>query len=185
MAQIKIGDFVTCYTKGYWQVIDIKPRVAAEDYSSDHARWKKGDTLGQFIIMKKCFTPKMKPKIDFVYEDSYWVKPVSEDILVQIKKYFEENPDYKEKFDNAEVKLRPTLLNFWLDLPEEKEMFLRETLRKLPERYTTEEFWRVAKAYKKYISKPPTKYLLNIFTLPWDLDKKADFICFDWELKKL
>ena len=43
----------------------------------------------------------------------------------------------------------------------------------------------VAKAYKKHISKPPTKYLLNVFTQPWDLDKKANLICFGWELNRL
>ena len=35
MSQIKIGDFVTGYGSGYWQLIDIKPHIATEDYDSD------------------------------------------------------------------------------------------------------------------------------------------------------
>lgn len=184
MNPIKIGDYVTGYGSGYWQVIDIKPNIATEDWSSEHAQRKKGQIIGQLVILKKCFTSKMKPKIDFSYEDSYWVKPVSDDILIEIEKYFEEHPEYKQKFDTAEIKLRPTMVNFWLNLPEEKEENFREALRKLPDRYTIDKFWNVAKAYKKYISKPPTKYLLNLFTYPWNLDEKANLICFDWELKK-
>ena len=48
----------------------------------------------------------MKPRIDFTYEDSRWLKPVSDDVLVEIEKYFDEHPDYKQKFDTAVVKLR-------------------------------------------------------------------------------
>ena len=34
---------------------------------------------------------------------------------------FEEHPDYKRKFDTAEIKLPLTITNCWIDLPEEKE----------------------------------------------------------------
>ena len=30
---IKIGDWVTQYSAGYWQVLDIVPKYADEDYS--------------------------------------------------------------------------------------------------------------------------------------------------------
>lgn len=39
---MKIGDFVTGYGSGYWQLIDIKPHIATEDYDSDDIHWKKG-----------------------------------------------------------------------------------------------------------------------------------------------
>jgi len=185
MNQIKIGDFVTGYRSGYWQLIDIKPRIATDDYASEHAQWKKGQVIGQLVILKKCFTDKMKPRIDFTHEDSSWLKPVSDDILIEIEKYFEEHPDYKQKFDTAEIKLRPDITNCWLDLPEEKEDVFRATLRNLPARYTMDEFWKVAKNYKKYVSKPPTKYLLNLLSYPWDIDKKANLIYFEWELTKI
>lgn len=185
MAQVKIGDFVTGYYSGYWQLIDIKPKIATEDYKSEHAQWKKGQVIGQLAILKKCFTDKMKPRIDFSYEDSQWLKPVSDDILIEIEKYFEEHPDYKQKFDTSVVKLRPSVTNCWIDLPEEKEEDFRSALKKLPDQYTMDEFWKVAKRYKKYVSKPPVRYLLNLSTYPWNLDKKANVIYFDWELVKL
>ena len=184
MSEIKIGDYVTVYYSGYWQLIDIKPHIATDDYSSEHAQWKKGQIIGQLVVLKKCFTDKMKPRIDFTYEDSRWMKPVSDNILVEIEKYFEEHPDYKQKFDNAVVKLSPDIRNCWMDLPEEKEEDFRSTLKKLPDQYTIDEFWKVAKRYKKYVSKPPARYLLNLSTYPWNIDKKANEIYFDWELIK-
>ena len=164
MSQIKIGDFVTGYGSGYWQLIDIKPHIATDDYDSEVAHWKKGQVIGQLAVLKKCFTAKMKPRIDFSCEDSCWLKPVPDNILIEIEKYFEAHPDYKHKFDTAEIKLPRTITNCWIDLPEEKEEDFRAVLQKLPAQYTMEQFWEAAKDYKKYVSNPPTKYLLNLFT---------------------
>ena len=181
---MKIGDFVTGYGSGYWQLIDMKPKIADEDYVSETIRWKKGQVIGQWAILKKCFTNKMKPRIDFSYEDLTWVKPVTNDILVEIKKYFEEHPEFKQKFETTVVKLQPMITNCWFDLPEEKEAEFRTALKNLPPHYTMNEFWKVAKDYKKYLSNPPSKYLLNLSTHPWDMDKKANLIYFEWDLIK-
>ena len=181
---MKIGDFVTGYGSGYWQLIDIKPKIADEDYVSETIRWKKGQVIGRWAILKKCFTNKMKPRIDFSYEDSTWVKPVNNDILMEIQRYFEEHPEFKQKFETTVIKLQPMITNCWFDLPEEKEAEFRTTLEKLPTQYTMDEFWKVAKDYKKYLSNPPSEYLLNLFTLPWDMDKKANLIYSNWELIK-
>ena len=185
MSQIKIGDFVTGCGSGYWQLIDIKPHIATEDYSSEEICWKKGQIIGQWAVLKKCFTAKMKPRIDFSCEDSRWLIPVSDDVLVEIEKYFEEHPDYRRKFDTSEIKLPLTITNCWIDLPEEKEDEFRTALEKLPAQYTMDEFWKVAKHYKKYISKPPARYLLNLsMTHPWDIDKNANMLYSEWELIK-
>ena len=185
MSQIKIGDFVTGYYSGYWQRIDIKPHIAPEDYNSGDIHQKKGQIIGQWAVLKKCFTAKMKPRIDFSCEDFCWLKPVSDDVLVEIEKYFEEHPDYRRKFDTAEIKLPLTIANYWIDLPEEKEDEFRAVLEKLPAQYTMEEFWEVAKHYKKYISKPPARYLLSLsMTHPWDMDKNANLVYSGWKLTK-
>ena len=184
MSQVKIGDYVTGYGSGYWQLIDIKPKIATEDYVGEGIRWKKGQIIGQWAILKKCFTDKMKPRIDFSYEDIAWVKPVSDDIRKEIEKCFQDNSKHKQKFDGAEIKLQPMITNCWLDLSEEQEPEFRATLQKLPAQYTMDEFWKVAKDYKKYVSNPPTKYLLNLLTYPWDMDKKANLVYSDWELTK-
>ena len=129
MSQIKIGDFVTGYGSGYWQLIDIKPHIATDDYNSEDVHWKKGQVIGQWAVLKKCFTTKMKPRIDFSYEDSRWINPVSHDTLLEIEKYFGEHPDYKQKFDTAEVKLPLSVTNIWIDLPKEKEDEFKTTLK--------------------------------------------------------
>ena len=184
MAQVKIGDYVTGYGSGYWQLIDIKPKIATEDYVCEDVRWKKGQVIGQWAILKKCFTDKMKPRIDFSYEDIAWVKPVTNDIRNEIEKCFQDNPKHKQKFDKAEIKLLPMITNCWLDLPEEKESDFRTALQSLPPRYSMDEFWKIAKNYRQFASKPPTKYLLNLYTYPWDIDKKANLIYSNWELIK-
>ncbi len=183
---INIGDFVTQYSAGYWQVIDIKVKIASDDYTSSDGRikWRKGDNIGWWVLMKKAFTPKMKPRIDFECVDSAWVRPVSAEVLCEIEKFFEENPDYKVKFDNAPPKFRPTVTNCWLDLPSEDEEKFREMMSSLPAEFTMDEFWRIFKKYKKYISKPHTRYLLNFLTHDWMLDKKCNRIYFACELVK-
>ena len=82
---IAIGTFVTSCEAGYWQLMDIKPKIADEDYAGSVAQWKKGDVIGQWAILKKAFTPKMKPKIDFSYVDASWIRPVSPDALRAIQ----------------------------------------------------------------------------------------------------
>lgn len=184
LGNISIGDFVTAYGTGYWQLIEIKPKIAFDDYDSQSVQWKKGDNLGYWVILKKAFTDKMKPRISFSYEDSAWLKPVSKEKLLEIENYFAEHPEYKKKFDHAEIKLLPSITNVWMDLPEEKESELREILAKLPSQYTMSELWEVAHEYKIYISKPPAKYLLNLSAFPWDMNSSFDLLYSEWNLKK-
>lgn len=42
------GDFVTSCDAGDWQLVDIKPKIATEDYNGENDKWKKGDLLGQW-----------------------------------------------------------------------------------------------------------------------------------------
>ena len=39
LTTIKIGDWVTQYSAGYWRVVDIFPKYADEDYSYDGQSW--------------------------------------------------------------------------------------------------------------------------------------------------
>lgn len=179
---IKIGDFVTCYCKGYWQLVDLKPKIAEEDYFGENISYKKGDLIGEWAILKKAFTPKMKPRIDFEYEDASWMRPVSKEVLAEINQYFAENPSYKEKFDNAKIKLRPTVTNCWISIPPDKEEDFVEFLKSLPARFTKEEFYKLAKPYAPYIGIPPSSHLLNLLAYPWDLTEQADLIYHGFEL---
>ncbi len=182
---IEIGAFVTSCEAGYWQLLDIKPKIADEDYSSDIVKWKKGDVIGQWVILKKAFTPKMKPRIDFSYVDASWIKPVSLETLKEIHDYFSQNPDYKDKYENAEIKLQPTITNCWINLSESEANELRMLGDKLPDRFTMDDFWEKAKNFKKYISSPPTSHLINFTTYPWNMDEKFNLIYNGYEIKKL
>jgi len=181
---MKTGDFVSSYSAGYWQIVDIKPQIADSDFNDDNSMWKKGDVIGQWVILKKCFTSKMKPRIDFEYVDSVWVSPLPKEVVADINRFFLEHPDYKEKFENAPIKIQPTITNCWLDLPTEKEEEFKELLLKMPQEFTIDDFWKRAKKYKKFISDPPSRYLLNFMCYPWSLDRKANIIYHRAELIK-
>ncbi len=185
MESLKQGDFVTGYGSGYWQLLDIKPKIAIDDYISENISWKKGDLIGQWAILKKCFTAKMRPRIEFSYEDFTWLKPVSSDILTEIETYFAEHPEYKQKFDNAQMKPLPMVTNCWINLSEKEEEELKNLLDRLPYQFTMDEFWEKAKKFKNGISKPPTSHLINFMAYPWDVDKKANLLYYGIELNKL
>ncbi len=182
---IKIGDFVTSCEAGYWQLIDVKPKIATEDYSGPSASWKKGEVIGKWAILKKAFTPKMKPKIDFSYVDSTWVRPVSAEISAEISKYFGENPDYKAKFESAVPTFRPMITNCWLDLPEECEADFVRLMDKLPKQFTMDDFWKIFRKYKSCVSKPPVKFLLNLLANPFDVDRKGNVLFCGAKLEKM
>ncbi len=182
---IKPGDFVTTCSAGYWQLLELKPKFATEDHRGETTQWKKGDLLGQWAIVKKAFTPKMKPKIEFEYVDAAWLRPVSGEVLATIHQYFRENPTYKTKYDGTEVKLKPAITNCWLNLPPEREEAFRQAMDDLPARYTPDMFWKVCKPFKKYIVPGPGNFLLNFFAYPWDMDKKFNLIYSGCDLQKL
>lgn len=182
---IRVGDFVTCCFSGYWQLIGIKPRFATEDRNDEYGKYKKGDMIGQFAILKKAFTPKMKMRIEFEYCEASYIRAVSDDVLKSINDFFTENPEFKNKFDNAKGDLRPMLTNCWFNLPLEKELDFQNLIDSLPAFYTLDEFWKIAKKYKKYAkSTPPSQYVINFSTYPWNMNKKFDFVYFKAELIK-
>ena len=63
MQMFQIGDWVTQYSVGYWQVVDIKAKYAEEDSGYGKQFWKKGEQIGKWVFLKKAFTPKMKIQI--------------------------------------------------------------------------------------------------------------------------
>ena len=163
-------------------MIDIKPKIADEDYYGNTAKWKKGDVIGQWAILKKAFTPKMKPRIDFSYVDASWLAPVSSEVLTKIQDYFSENPDYRCKFENAPIKLRPIITNCWINLTESEVTELQVIIDKLPSQFTMVDFWKKAKKFKKNIASPSTSHLVNFISFPWNMDSKANLIYFGCEI---
>ncbi len=129
----------------------------------------------------------MKPRIDFECCDSAWVKAVGDDVLAAIRKAFDDDPKYKERFDSAPLKLPPSIVNCWLYLPEEEEAAFRVAMATLPERYTTEEFWSHLADYESCIARRGERrnYLLNFIMQPWELTEDYAYIYTGCDLLKL
>ena len=183
---IKIGDWVTQYSAGYWKVVSIFPKYADEDYNYDGKSWKKGDRLGDWIILKKGFTPKMKPSNACEFVDAQWCKPVSIEISKAIETVFEENPKAKEKFEKAPNMPKPSIASAWLALADEQEESFSQLISNLPERFTSEQFWDFASEYRRYIVDPSkATHILYLFSYLWEISDNFEPLHFGPELKKL
>ena len=185
LTSLKIGDWVTQYSAGYWMVVGIFPKFADDDYSYNGLSWKKGDRLGDWVVLKKGFTTKMKPSNACEFLDSKNCQPVSHDIVKSIESAFAENPKAKEKFDNAPSMPSPSIHSVWLSLSDEQAEFFADSLSKLPERFTLEEFWKILADYRKYVSKPPSyTHILYLHSYLWEMNDAFEPLHFSAEIKK-
>ncbi len=171
---VKIGDWVTQYSVGYWQVVDIKPQYAPETRNDAFGKYKRGEIIGQYAVLKKGFTPKMKFRTDVECVNILWCNPVSDDVMAEIERYFAENPKYKEKFDNLEIKLRPEVTALWIELDSASLERLDNLLANLPPKFTFDEFYKMLTDNRlaQYLRKPPANCCLRLLTyIPWDVDE--------------
>ena len=186
LTSIRIGDWVTQYSAGYWMVVNIFPKYADNDYSSNGNFWKKGDRLGDWVVLKKAFTPKMKPSNACEFVDAQWCQPVSRDIVDLIATTFEENPKAKVKFENAPSMPSPSVANTWMVFTDEEAELFSEHIKNLPERFTVQEFWAWSASYSEYIVDPSkATHILNLFSFLWEIDDKFEPLHFAPALKKL
>lgn len=183
---IKVGDWVTQYSAGYWKVINIIPKYADEDYNNNGRSWKKGDRLGDWVILKKGFTPKMKPSNSCELVDSRWCMPASDEVVRSIEAAFAENLKAKQKFDKAPNIPKPSVDSAWMILSEKQADSFSELINKLPERFTSEQFWALAKDYRKYIVDPSkATHILYLFSYLWEISETFEPLLFGPELKRL
>ncbi len=92
--QLKIGDWVTQYKTGFWQVLGFQKCYWEEDINE----FKKGDYRGEMVFLKKAFTNKLKFRLDGDMCHVNWCKKLSENQLMKINDFFEKNPDKLTKF---------------------------------------------------------------------------------------
>lgn len=186
VSAIKIGSWVTQYSAGYWKVVNIFPKYADEDYNYGGKSWKKGDRLGEWVILKKGFTNKMKPSNACEFVDSQWCKPVSNDIVQAIEAEFSKNPKAKQKFDNAPDTPNPSVANLWLKLSDEQAQALSKLLSALPERFTKAEFLGYMKSYKECTADPSeATHIVNTLSYLWEINDNFEPLNFRAEIKKL
>jgi hypothetical protein len=186
LTSIKIGDWVTQYSAGCWMVVNIFPKYADADYSYNGKSWKKGERLGEWVVLKKGFTAKMKPSNACEFVDAQWCKPVSNDISHSIEATFAENPKVKEKFENAPNMPKPSVASAWLKLTDEQAELFLKFMQTLPERFTSKEFWSYSASYRQYIVDPSeATHILYLFSYLWEIDDNFEPLHFGPELKKL
>ena len=183
---LKIGSWVTQYSAGYWKVVNIFPKYADEDYSYEGKSWKKGDRLGEWVILKKGFTNKMKPSNACEFVDSQWCKPVSNDVIEAIEAEFEKNPKAKQKFDNAPDMPNPSVASAWLKLSDEQADSFVEVISNIPDKFTMEQFWMFADNYRQYVVDPANAtYILHMYSYLWEISDDFEPLHFKPEIKKL
>lgn len=182
---IRPGDWVTQYSAGYWKVIDIFPKYADADYSYNGTSWKKGDRLGDWVILKKGFTPKMKPSNACDFVDSKWCVPVSSDIAQSIEAAFANNPKAKQNFDKAAGMPNPSVTSSWMLLSDEQAECFSTLIKTFPKQFTLEQFWALAADYRKYIVDPSqATHILYLFSYLWEINADFEPLHFAPELKK-
>lgn len=183
---IKVGDWVTQYSAGYWKVVNIFPKYADEDYCSDSKSWKKGERLGDWVILKKGFTPKMKPSNACEFVDAQWCKLVSNDIVQSIEAIFKENPKIWQKFEKAPSMPNPSVASVWMALSEEQAESLKKLMVNVPERFTLEQFWVWSADYRQCIVDPSkATHILYLFSYLWEIGDNFEPLHFNPEIKKI
>ena len=139
----QIGDWVTQYSVGYWQVVDIKAKYAEEDSGYGKQFWKKGEQIGKWVFLKKAFTPKMKIQIRSECVDGEWCKIVTDEKRTEIKKYFADHPNDWERFCNTPVVIPPAVSSIWMNLSDDQEAKVLQILKELPKHIRSEWFWKL------------------------------------------
>ena len=183
---IKIGDWVTQYSSGYWKVVGIFPKYADEDYSYNGISWKKGDRLSDWVILKKGFTAKMKPSNACEFVDAQWCKLVSEDVVQSIEATFAENPKVKQKFDNAPDLPNPSVNSIWMKLSDEQVEAFSKIISNLPERFTEEQFWTNCADYLQYKTDPSNAtHILYLSSYLWEISDNFEPLNFNPEIKNV
>lgn len=186
LTTLQVGDWVTQYSSGYWKVIKIFPKYADEDYCSGNKSWKKGDRLGDWVILKKGFTSSMKPSNGCEFVDAQWCKAVSDDVVHSLESILDENPKAKQKFENAPSMPKPSVNSVWLTLSEEQAEVFSKSFELLPHRFTLEQFWKLSSNYRQHIVDPSNAtHILYLFSYLWEIDDHFQPLHFDPQIKKL
>lgn len=181
---IKVGDWVTQYSKGFWQVVELKPKYADETLLTEVTTQKKGDFLGYWALLKKGFTPKMKFRIDSDVCDYLWCKAVPDDVLRSINQYFEQHPGDHQRFCDSEFVDKPAVSSAWVDLsPDQAELFER-AISELPPRFTNEYAMKLFGEYglTERFTDPPANHVFYCWHTLWDLDEDFNAVFKDPKL---
>ena len=168
---LKVGDWVTQYYKGYWMVIKIIPRKPNNSNSENKVDSTKNQG-GNWILMKKGFTPKMIFRLDSSYCDEGWFHLVTAHEQELIDSFFAEHPSEYQRFIGYEYIDRPAVASIWINVNFEEQKRLQLMLTTLPSLFTKDLFLSELTKYdlQSIITKPPAKHLLTFDHSVWEVD---------------
>ena len=177
MSNLEVGAWVTQYSAGYWQIVDLKPKYAEED----RAGRRKGDLIGQWALLKKGFTPKMKFRLDCETVDAYWCKPINDEQKQAITQYFESHPEDHRRFEEQPFFERPTIATHWLNLTPEEVKRFQEALAFFPDKFTRAEGDSIFRERNliSCFSIPPANYVFHCKHILWELNPEYEPLFFD------
>lgn len=187
-SSIRPGQWITQYNSGLWMVVGFAPRYAEEAYTTkEGVHYEKGDHDGDFVLMKKGFTSKMKFRVDSDMCSVTWAKPVSAETEAWIRQYFEEHPKDLAKFEAYEFKERMPVSSLWLHLTDEEEQRMNEFLASLPPKFTNQYLVTEMKArgLDHTVGKPPASHILWLSSSYIDLDENKEHLYRNPELKRM
>lgn len=165
---LKPGNWVTQYRKGIWQIIDIKPKYAEEDIQIGGISYLKGDLIGQWAILKKAFSSKMKFQIDFDVCDLSWCHLVSNDVLIFINDFFDNNPINELRFQKTNYIDKPAICTIWMNVSEEQAECLLRAIPSFPPLFSMQYLMSVLRSFSIFSFRPPSNYVLYLQHSLWE-----------------
>ena len=80
----------------------------------------------------------------------------------------------------------PSVASAWMALTDEQAELFSECVKKMPDRFTAEQFWTWFADYRQYIVDPcKATHILYLFSYLWEIDEQFEPLHFSPELKKL
>lgn len=115
MKKIKIGDWVTSYSKGIYRVERITTQYYDEQDIEDEEDKKIGDEYpDKFIISKRLLNSSFKKSLGYESCSAFFIKPLNKVKLKALNETLKKNPNWLTDLDNYQIP--PIELIYNLDL---------------------------------------------------------------------
>ena len=179
------GKWVRQYQKGIWKVVDIKPKIAFEDYCGEELSWKKGDLIGYWALLIRAFNSKMSFSLGSDYCDLSWCRLVSDEEKQYVENFFRQNEPQRKRLEQYVFRPTASLYNIWVNIPESMQDYSNEHIDNTAFPIGINEFMSGFKCKGIELSSPPTTHLLNLHYFPWDVDEAGNLSISSAELIKV
>lgn len=117
MKKIKVGDWVTSYSKGIYRVERIITRYYDELDIVDEEDKNIGDEYAdKFIISKRLLNSNFKKSLGYDSCSDFFIKPLDKEILKTFKETLKNNPNWLADLDNYQIPPIRSIYNMDLKL---------------------------------------------------------------------